>query len=298
MKSKLKIGFFADGVWAHKALSLFLNDPYLDIVFICARFESPDKYLEKKAYEKKIDFLIHENIKNQSFIEELSKYKCDLFVSMSFNQIFNKILLDLPNLGTINCHASKLPFYRGRNILNWVLINDEKEFGITVHYVDEGIDTGDIILQKTFSITDNDNYKTLLDLSFKECPLILYESVKLIHQKKVIRIPQVSINPIGSYCKRRKSGDEIINWNLNTRKIFNFIRAITFPGPCATSFLRKKMIKIISAEIEKDCSKYQGEISQIVDMSEESFLVKTLDGYIRITNWDCEIKPEIGDRIT
>jgi methionyl-tRNA formyltransferase len=65
---------------------------------------------------------------------------------MSFNQIFKSEIINLPRLKTINCHAGKLPFYRSRNILNWVLINDEKEFGITVHYVDEGIDTGDIIL--------------------------------------------------------------------------------------------------------------------------------------------------------
>ena len=81
MSSKLKIGFFADGVWAQKALSLFLNDPYLDIVFICPRFKSPDKYLKQKAYEKRIDFLIQEDIKNKFFIDKLSKYKCDLFVS-------------------------------------------------------------------------------------------------------------------------------------------------------------------------------------------------------------------------
>lgn len=63
----------------------------------------------------------------------------------------------------INCHAGKSPLYRGRNILNRALINDEKEFGITVHYVDEGIDTGDIILQRVYEITDEENYATLLD---------------------------------------------------------------------------------------------------------------------------------------
>ena len=89
---------------------------------------------------------------------------------MSFNQIFDKELINIPPLGTINCHASKLPFYIGRINLNWILINDEKEFGITLHY----LDTGDIILQKTYSISDHDNYKTLLGLSFKECPVVLY----------------------------------------------------------------------------------------------------------------------------
>ena len=84
--------------------------------------------------------------------------------------------MSLPKLKTINCHAGKLPFYRGRDILNWVLINDEKEFGITVHYMDEGIDTGDIILQRTFPITDEDSYKTLLERSYDECANILYNT--------------------------------------------------------------------------------------------------------------------------
>ncbi|MDR1522244.1 MAG: hypothetical protein LBS28_05280 [Streptococcaceae bacterium] len=83
---------------------------------------------------------------SKEVINLLKKYNADLFISMSFNQIFKSEIINLPRLKTINCHAGKLPFYRSRNILNWVLINDEKEFGITVHYVDEGIDTGDIIL--------------------------------------------------------------------------------------------------------------------------------------------------------
>ena len=88
---------------------------------------------------------------------------------MSFNQIFKKEIINLPLLKTINCHAGKLPFYRGRNILNWVLINDEKEFGVTVHYMDEGIDTGDIIMQDSFSISGLDDYSTLLLRSYEAC---------------------------------------------------------------------------------------------------------------------------------
>ena len=84
-------------------------------------------------YAKKhnIPYFIEKNINSKMFIERVKKYNCDLFVSMSFDQIFKKEIINLPRLKTINCHAGKLPFYRGRNVLNWVLINDEKEFGIT-----------------------------------------------------------------------------------------------------------------------------------------------------------------------
>ena len=93
----------------------------------------------------------------------------------------------MPRLKTINCHAGKLPFYRGRNILNWALINDEKEFGVTVLYMDEGIDTGDIVLQKTFPITEMDDYSTLLNRAYQECASLLFQSIKrIINGKKYI----------------------------------------------------------------------------------------------------------------
>ena len=118
MNAKLRIGYFGDGIWSHEALNLFVNNKSLEVVFICSRFKNPDKYLLKKATQLDIDFLNDINIKNNLFIKKLHKYNCDLFVSMSFDQIFNLELLQMPKLGAINCHASKLPFYRGRNILN------------------------------------------------------------------------------------------------------------------------------------------------------------------------------------
>ncbi|MEA1052839.1 formyltransferase family protein [Lamprobacter modestohalophilus] len=84
-------------------------------------------------------------------------------------QIFKKSTIERLDLGAINCHAGKLPFYRGRNILNWALINDEEEFGITVHSVDTGVDTGDIIRQQCFPITDADDYSTLLERAYWLC---------------------------------------------------------------------------------------------------------------------------------
>ena len=120
----------------------------IEIAFICARWNKPDEYLKKRAGELGIEFLVTENVNSESFINRMKKHEADIFVSMSFDQIMKSKLYSLPTLGSINCHAGKLPLYRGRNILNWVLINDEKEFGITVHYIDDGVDTGDIIVQK------------------------------------------------------------------------------------------------------------------------------------------------------
>ena len=294
---KLNIGYFADGKWAHKTLSFLLHDKDIKISFICLRYKFPDKFLQQEAINKKIDLFKEADINNNEFVQKISSYNCDLFISMSFNQIFKKSILSLPKLGTINCHASKLPFYRGRNILNWVLINDEKEFGITVHYVDEGIDTGDIILQKTFPIDDNDDYSTLLKLSFEECPILLNQSLILIKKGNVVPIRQDSIHPKGSYCKRREEGDELINWDKNTRDLFNFIRGITSPGPCAQSFIKNNLIKIIRAEIPKVNKFSYGNPGEIMELGKDYFIAKTKDGVLKITSWDCLINVEIGDKL-
>src|SRR5690554_3379952 len=204
---KLKIGYFADGPWSHLAFEKIIKDNSIEIQFIVPRSDTKDDTLKNYASEYGIDYLWQAKIKSKEFIETAISYNCDLFVSMSFNQIFKREILGIAPLGTINCHAGKLPFYRGRNVLNWVLINDEKEFGITVHYVDEGIDTGDIILQRVFPITDLDTYNSLLNTAYTECANILIDSIKSIQSRSADRIKQKSIHEHGFYCGRRGMGD-------------------------------------------------------------------------------------------
>ena len=216
---------------------------------------------------------------------------------MSFNQIFRKPIFSLPPLGTINCHAGKLPFYRGRNVLNWVLINDETEFGITVHYIDEGIDTGDIINQKTFPISDNDNYHSILQKAFIECSDLLYETLLQFIDKSNKRFKQSSIHPVGFYCGGRTNGDEIINWNQSSRDIFNFIRAISHPGPKATSFIGDKIIKINHSKIVNNSPIYKGIPGQLISKTKNGYLVKTLDSFIEILEIECDFSLQIGDRL-
>ncbi|NLY45188.1 MAG: methionyl-tRNA formyltransferase [Tissierella sp.] len=296
MSLKTKIGYFADGKWAHEAFKLLIKDNSIEIKFICVRYDSEDLVLKKYASDHNIDYIKHDNINSPEFIQLVKKYNCDLFVSMSFNQIFKNEIINLPKLRSINCHAGKLPFYRGRNVLNWALINDEKEFGITVHYIDEGIDTGDIILQRTFEITDNDNYSTLLETAYIQCASILYDAIKLLQFGKVKSIKQSDINRYGFYCGRRNQGDEALTWNQSSRDIFNFIRAICNPGPMARSMLNGKEIKINQALFHEDAPKYIGIPGQVVGKTKNSFLVKTIDSTIEITEYEYDGEIRIGDR--
>ena len=293
----MKIGYFADGPWSHLAFEKINQDESLEISFIVPRTDTSDFTLRKYAEEFDIAYLSNSKVNSPEFLERATSFDCDLFVSMSFNQIFRKRITNLPRLKTINCHAGKLPFYRGRNILNWVLINDEKEFGITVHYIDEGIDTGDILLQRSFPITDEDDYSTLLQVSHSECANILYDAIKLIQRDEHKPVNQKTIHPIGNYFGVRTFGDEVIDWSTSSRHIFNFIRAICAPGPKARTFLGNEEVFINKAEIIDSAPNYINTTGQIVGKNDRGIVVKTGTSTILITDYASIAKLKVGDRL-
>ncbi len=293
----MKIGYFADGPWGHNALDLLLEDKSIEIAFIVPRNDTNDEYLKCKAEEYHIDYLCPIQVNSEEFYKMAEEYNCDLFVSMSYNQIFGRKIFTLPKYHTINCHAGKLPFYRGRNILNWVLINDEKEFGITVHYVDDGIDTGDIIVQQSYPITDDDNYNTLLEIAYKECPLLLYKAIKEIQNGIVYRIPQHIISKHGLYCGIRQIGDEKLNWNQASRDIFNFVRSICKPGPMARCFDEDIEVSINKVIFKDEFPRYKGTPGQVLAIVEGKPIVKTLDSYVILEEYYSKKKLRVGDRL-
>ena len=281
----MKIGFFGDGEWSHNALKQILLNKKYKVSFIVPRYHSPDKILESISKEKDIDFLIFKNVNDQKNLKKLKNYNCDIFVSMSYDQIIKKELIAVPPKGFINCHAGALPFYRGRNVLNWVLINDEKNFGITAHYIDEGIDTGDIILQEKFPITDDDDYSSLLEIAYFNCPIILLKAINMINESKAKRLPQNNIDSYGSYYRKRLPGDEFISWKWTSRRIFNFIRSLTLPGPIARTTIYNKEIFIKKSKLIKNQIKSNNLPGTILKIDKEGILVKTIDSCLIITDY-------------
>ena len=109
-------------------------------------------------------------------------------------------------------------------------------------------------------------------------------------------MPQKSLNIRGLYCCKRKSGDEIINWEQTSREIFNFIRALTSPGPNATTFINNQKVLISSSELVKNAPIYKGIPGSIIKKEKDIFYVKTLDSYLKITGWQSNVKLKVGLR--
>jgi len=278
----VKIGYFADGPWSHRALEKLNEDDRFEIVFIVPRYDTQDPVLREWAGKIGVDYLLLKNVNSYESLELLKRYQADLFISMSFNQILKRDILNMSPKGFINCHAGELPYYRGRNILNWALINDAKQFGVTVHYVDEGVDTGDIIVQEVKPITDEDTYATLLDRAVVLCANLLMESVVQIHKGRVVRRRQNDIHPVGFYCCNRSEGDEWIDWNWSSRRIFNFVRSISSPRPSARTLYNGKVVAVHAVSLIENAPEYIGTPGEIVGLSNGGLIVKTGDSTILV----------------
>jgi methionyl-tRNA formyltransferase len=293
----LKIGYFADGPWSHKAFERLKKKEFVSFEFIVPRWDTTDLTLKGYADKYQIDYLRTENINSPEFIEQIQKYNCDLFISLSFNQIFKKQIINLPLLKSINIHAGKLPFYRGRNVLNWAIINGETEFGVTAHFIDEGIDTGDIILQNTYPITIEDDYNTVLFKAYDYCAETLELTVEKFLSPLVHRIKQTKIHPVGFYCGGRGNGDEKLDWNQNSLQLFNFIRAICQPsGPGALTMIGIEKFIINKVKMIPESPSYLGIPGQIIGRNKKNIIVKTKDSFVEILEYTSTYRPKIGDR--
>ena len=161
--------------------------------------------------------------------------------------------------------------------------------------IDEGIDTGDIILQRVYKISDKDDYNSILNKAHLECGNILYDAIKKIIINDFNLTKQSSIDPIGFYCGGRGEGDEVIDWNQNSRKIFNFIRAICHPGPMATTYFQGKKVRINRAEYIPDVKKYINKPGQILSKFNGGYIVKTKDTFIKILEIETDVNLKVGD---
>ncbi len=170
--------------------------------------------------------------------------------SFYYRRLLNEDVLRTAPLGAFNLHGSLLPAYRGRAPINWVLVNGERETGVTLHHMVARADAGDIVGQRSVAIDDNDNALTLYR---KLVPLgagLIREYHPLIVEGRAPRRPQDLSK--GSYFGRRRPEDGRIDWNWPARRIFNLVRAVTHPYPGAFGFARGRKLVIWEARIARE----------------------------------------------
>ncbi|MBP9548591.1 MAG: methionyl-tRNA formyltransferase, partial [Chitinophagales bacterium] len=247
--------------------------------------ESPVK---KCAIQHGIKILQPTNLKAQSFIDELKQLRADLFVVVAFRML-PEIVWDMPELGTINLHASLLPDYRGAAPINHAILNGETETGLTTFFLKKEIDTGDILFTKPIEILPDDNAGSLHDKMMLAGAELLFKTVKVIESRSFNTMPQ--------HKNSNKTAPKIfkedckIDWNNSSQTIYNFIRGLS-PYPTAWTILEDKTLKIFSGKIIFDKTS-QSPGNYITD-GKQYLRFATADGLIDITELQLEGKKKMS----
>jgi methionyl-tRNA formyltransferase len=270
----MRVLMFGDGPWAAKSL-VALGETNCELVGVVTRHKQSDSTLEDAARYLALPVLRPANAGDRDFVELVSRMAPDLGLSISYNQILRRPLLDCARLGFVNFHAGKLPYYRGRNIISWAIINGELEIGLTAHFVDEGIDTGDILLQRTFPISWTDTYGDVLGRIVENFPAFVVDALNALGEGKTAREPQSHIQ--GTYFSGREDGDEWLDWSDTSFNLYNKIRAITRPAPGARTLLGDAVVIVWSAQYDPSWPKYIATPGQVVGRNGEGVVVKTGD---------------------
>ena len=185
------------------------------------------------------------SIKDKDFFDTIVRLKPDIFIVVAYGHILPRNILAIPKTGVINLHASLLPKYRGSAPIQWAIINGEKETGVTTMLLDEGMDTGDILLSSKAKITKVDTSATLHDrLSVLGADLLI-KTLKAFENNDINPIAQDHTN--ATYAPLLKKGDGRIVWEKTAEYIASFIRGVT-PWPGAFTFQDNKRLKIFSAK--------------------------------------------------
>ena len=178
-------------------------------------------------------------------VDDLKRLAPDLMITCAFGQILSQEILDIPKHGVINIHASLLPKYRGASPIHYAILNGEKTTGITIMKTDIGIDTGDILLQKSLQIGDNETCGELferLSVLGAEC---IKDALSLIMQNSAVYTPQIESK--ATFTKIIKKEQARIDWTKSADDIVNLVRAFN-PAPVAFTTLNGEPFKIYSAE--------------------------------------------------
>ncbi len=208
--------------------------------------------VKKYAIEKGLTVLQPTNLKNEEFLATLKNLDANLQIVVAFRML-PKTVWAMPEYGTFNLHASLLPDYRGAAPINWAIINGETETGATTFFIDDKIDTGEIILQESTPISDDDTAGTLHDKLMELGAGLVLKTVRQIENGTVTTTKQADANDLKSAHKIHKETCEI-NWSKSIDEIYNLIRGLS-PYPASWSTLtngnEEIFIKIYEATKEQ-----------------------------------------------
>ena len=278
----MKIVFFGTPEFAVPSLKILLGSDHEVIAVVT----QPDKQsgrgrrvkpcpVKAAAEEVGLEVLQPVKVRDPEFIERLKQLAPSLIVVVAYGQILPSEIIHMPEFGCVNVHASLLPKYRGAAPINKALIDGEEKTGVMTMIMDEGMDTGPILLKEETKITRNDTAGSLSKRLSEIGASRLIPTLKGLEKGNLKPSPQ---DGEPSYASIMKKSDGLIQWSLPAKEICNLIRGMN-PWPGAYSFVEKERFKILMAVPVEG----EGEAGVIVSATKDELLVGAGTGRISIT---------------
>lgn len=244
--------------------------------------------VKEMAVEMGLAIFQSNNIKSDEALEQIRQWDPEIIVVASYGQIIPPAILDYPPHGCINVHASLLPRHRGAAPVQRAIMAGDEGSGVTIMYMEKGLDTGDIIAQKAVDIGEEMDSGLLERILAQMGAELLLQVIKEMESGPPQRRKQD--DALATYAHMLSKEDELIDWNRSAGDILNQVRAMS-PVPGAYTLLDGGKVKIFSVRVIPEI--LAGEIGQVVSVTDESFLVKTGNGMLEIL----EIQKEGKNRI-
>ena len=296
---EVKILFMGTAEFGIPTLEVLNNNYNLDAII--TNYDKPSgrglkiKFspVKKFAISNNIKYFQPKNLKDQSFIDKIKSINPDIIVVVAFRMI-PKSIWQIPKYGTINLHASLLPNYRGSAPINWTIINNENFTGVTTFFIDDKIDTGDVLLQEKIKVDKKINAGELHDQLKVIGAITVKKTIKEILNNTLIKKKQKQDGDYKTAYKLDKENIKI-DWTKNCLEIHNKIRGLSpFPG-ARTSLINNKgdIKRAIFYESEYIVQNHNFENGQIIK-EKDSFKITCNDGYLLIKNLKIEGKKRMN----
>lgn len=290
----MKIIFFGSGAFGLPSLEALIKAKENLVAVITA----PDKPkgrglklketpIKEKATSHNLPVLQPEDTKEPYFRETLSSLNPDLGILIAFGSILNREIITLPKMGIINLHPSLLPEYRGSAPIPQAIIKGEEETGNTIIKINEGIDSGKIIVQERVTIKPEDTAGSLSERMANEGASLLLEAISLLKEGKAELKTQDEKE--ATFAPKLKKSEGLIDWKKEAKEIYNLVRGLN-PWPSAYTFLEGKRLKIWETEIKEE----QGKPGEIISADENGIWVSCKKGSLLIKKLQLEGKKKMA----
>ncbi len=234
---------------------------------------SPVKQL---ALQHGLTVLQPDSLRTEQAQHQIAEFEADVMVVAAYGLILPKAVLELPRFGCLNIHASLLPRWRGAAPIQRAILAVDRETGITIMQMDAGLDTGDMLLQNSCPIEDNDNAQTLHDRLAELGAASIIEALRLLEEDRLS--PVVQDNEAACYAAKLLKGEAVIDWRHDAEKIARAVRAYN-PFPVCQARLHDVVLKIWQAEV---CSDRQGRPGEVLAVDKQGIVVACGKGALQL----------------